>query len=93
MSGKPLAVFDPKRREVLAANGATRIAGVRSDQSTTTAWTLCPALATFVRDPAAERDALERLAGWAAQFSPRLSLEEEGLVVKIGANLRLFGGL
>lgn len=87
------AVFDPSRRVILGVTPAARTAGVRPGQSTTTAWAMCPNLATFARDPCAERRALERLAGWAAQFSPRLVLEDEGVVLEIGASLRLFRGL
>jgi len=91
--GLPAAVFDPARRVILAASEAAAEAGVRPGQSTTTAWAMCPALVTFVRDPAAEERALARLAGWAAQFSPRVSPEAQGVVLEIGASIRLFGGL
>jgi len=91
--GVPGAVFDPGRRVILGVTPAARTAGVRPGQSTATAWAMCPGLATFARDPRAERRALERLAGWAAQFSPRVVLEDEGVVLEIGASLRLFGGL
>lgn len=91
--GTPLAVVEPARREVLAANAAARAAGVRAGQSTTTAWAVCPGLAAVARDPQAEARSLERLAGWAAQFSPRLAIEPGGIVLEVGASLRLFGGL
>lgn len=90
---RPLAVFDPGRRMILAANPAAAAAGVHPGQSTTTAWARCPALVACIRDPAAEAGALERLAGWAAQFSPRITRETEGVVLEIGASLSLFGGL
>ncbi len=92
-AGIPLAAFDPLRRVILAVNEAAADAGVRPGQSTTTAWAMCPSLATFVRNPGAEERALARLAGWAGQFSPRLALEQEGVVLEIGSSLRLFGGL
>lgn len=91
--GTPLAVVEPARREILAVNRAAAAAGVRAGQSSTTAWAVCPALAAVARDPEAEARALERLAGWAAQFSPRLAIEPPGLVLEVGASLRLFGGL
>lgn len=90
---RPFAVFDPGCREILATNAAAAAAGVRPGQSTTTAWALCPGLGAFVRDPKAEEKALERLAGWAAQFSPRLAREPQGVVFEVGASRRLFGGL
>lgn len=91
--GAPVAVVEPARREILAANAAAAAAGVRPGQSTATAWALCPGLAPVPRDPAAEARALEGLANWAARFSSRLSLEHRGLVLEVGASLRLFGGL
>lgn len=91
--GTAVAVFEPARREMLAVNAVAAAAGVRPGQSSTTAWALCPGLTTVMRDPAAEARALERLAGWAGQFSSRLFLEQPGLVLEVGASLRLFGGL
>lgn len=91
--GTPVAVIEPARREILAVNTAAATAGVRPGQSTTTAWALCPGLRSVIRDPGAETRALERFAGWAGQFSPRLFLEGQGLVLEVGASLRLFGGL
>ena len=91
--GIPVAVIEPVRREILAVNAAAASAGVRPGQSSTTAWALCPELTTIPRHHDAEARALERFAGWAARFSPRLSLEQEGVVLEVGASLRLFGGL
>ena len=45
------------------------------------------------RDGQAERAALERLAGWASQFTPMVAIEPDGLVLEIEESLRLFGGL
>lgn len=45
------------------------------------------------RDPDAERAALERLAGWACQFTPMVAIEAGGIVLEIEGSLRLFGGL
>ena len=91
--GTPVAVIEPARREILAVNAPAVTAGVRPGQSSTTAWALCPGLISVMRDPGAEARALERLAGWAGQFSSRLSLDGQGLVLEVGASLRLFGGL
>lgn len=91
--GTPAAVIEPARREILAVNPAASASGVRPGQSSTTAWALCPGLTAMVRDPGAERRALECLAAWAGQFSSRLSLAHQGLVLEVGASLRLFGGL
>ena len=91
--GTPVAVIEPVRREILAVNTPAATAGVRPGQSSTTAWALCPGLISVMRDPGAEARALERLAGWAGQFSSRISLDGQGLVLEVGASLRLFGGL
>lgn len=46
------------------------------------------------RDPELEDAALERLADWAGQFTSSLSIvSRQGLLLEIGASLRLFGGL
>jgi protein ImuB len=45
------------------------------------------------RDEGAEQAALERLAGWAAQFTPAVSIEPTGLVLEVASSARLFGGL
>jgi len=37
--------------------------------------------------------ALHAVATWALQFSPRVSLVDEAVLVELGASLRLFGGL
>lgn len=45
------------------------------------------------RDPRAEQQALLRLAHWALQFSPQVSVvADSGLDIEIGGSLRLFGG-
>lgn len=92
-SEQPIAVFEPARRMILAANARAAESGVRPGQSTATAWAMCSTLTAFARDPAAEKEALERMAGWAAQFSPRVSVEADGIAFEIGASRRLFGGL
>lgn len=91
--GIPAAVIEPARREILVVNAAAASVGVRPGQSSTTAWALCPELTTISRNPDAEARALNRFAGWAARFSPRLFLEQEGVVLEVGASLRLFGSL
>ncbi len=54
---------------------------------------LVPELVVLPRDEAAERQALDGLAGWAWQFSPQLSLRPpRALLLEVGASLKLFGG-
>lgn len=102
----PRAVYaaaDPRQR-LLCCNAAARAAGLHPGQSLSAAHSLCSTLQVWPRDPAAEQAALEALAGWASQFSPRLHLRSaapsgrddagnQGLRLEIGASLTLFGGL
>jgi protein ImuB len=51
-------------------------------------------LVVLQRDPTGEAQALQNLAGWAYQFTSAVIVESmEGLVLEIGASLRLHGGL
>ncbi len=90
----PLAIAEgPAQRPVVAcANAAARAAGVREGQAVAAAKALAGELRVLPRDAPAEREALERLAGWAGQFTPMVSVEPRGLVLEVGASLRLFGG-
>jgi protein ImuB len=49
-------------------------------------------LARPARDEGVERETLERLAAWAGQFTPMASLDRQGIVLEIGASLKLFDG-
>ena len=44
------------------------------------------------RDPSAEREALERIAAWAGQFTPMVAIESQGIVLEVESSLRLFRG-
>src|SRR5690606_23107535 len=79
---------------------AAREAGVHPGQKRATALAVAPALVIRERDVGRERQALEQLANWALQFTPRLSLQWPdaahacaGLLLDIEASLGLFGGL
>ena len=91
----PLVIGEgPSQRPVVAcANAAARQAGVREGMAVAAAKALAGDLRCVDRDEAAERDALERLAGWAAQFTPAVSIEATGLVLEVASSLKLFGGL
>lgn len=52
-----------------------------------------PAAARMPAVAAAAAAALHAVATWALQFSPRVSLVDEAVLVELGASLRLFGGL
>ncbi len=92
----PLAIAAPdgQRQRVHARNRAAAAAGVHPGLAVNTALALCPGLSIRARDEAGEAEALGRLAGWAGQFTSRVSLQPPaGLLLEIGASLRLFGGL
>lgn len=90
----PLVIADgPGQRPlVLCANAAARVAGIGEGQAVAAAKALAGALKIVARDPAAEREALERLAAWAGQFTPMASVDGQGLVLEVEASQRLFGG-
>jgi len=91
----PLVIGEgPAQRPVVAcANAAAREAGVREGMAVAAARVLAVDLKCIDRDEAAERESLERLAGWAVQFTPCVCIEPTGLVLEVAASLRLFGGL
>ena len=94
-SAPPLVVSEgPSQRPIVAcANDAAQAAGVREGMTVAAAQALAGALRCVPRDEVAEREALERLAGWAAQYTPLVSLEPTGIVLEISGSLRLYGGL
>jgi protein ImuB len=44
------------------------------------------------RNPAAEREALERIAAWSSQFTPMACLEAQGVALEVSSSMKLFGG-
>lgn len=66
---------------------------MREGMALAAAKALATDLESMPRDGLAERAALERLAGWAGQFTPMVAIEANGLVLEIEESLRLFGGL
>lgn len=89
---RPLALEVARRLRLV--NATAREAGVRADMSINAALALAPDLRVLARREADEERALHGLATWALQFSPQISLVEgEGMLLEIGASLRLFGGL
>ena len=91
---EPMAIAEgPAQRPVVAcANAAAQAAGVREGQAVAAAKALAGSLRVAARDPLAEREALERLAAWAGQFTPMVSVEAQGLLLEVQSSLRLFGG-
>lgn len=98
VEGTCLAVCD--RLRVLQANEAATARGIHPGQKRATALALCPDLLIRGRDLGAEQQALEQVACWALQFTPRLSLRppgerapRAGLLLDVEASLKLFEGL
>lgn len=88
----PLAIRS--EQHIVAVNASAAAAGIRPGMSTTLALSLHPPLRLHARDPEAERQALQRLADWALQFTSWLSLQPpDGLLLEIAGSLNLFGGL
>jgi protein ImuB len=94
ISTEPLVISEgPGQRPLVAcANAAAREAGVREGQAVAAAKALAGELKVIERDAAAEREALERIAAWAGQFTPMVSLESQGIALEIESSLKLFEG-
>ena len=91
-SEQPMAV--ELGRRLWRVNAAARDFGVQPDMAINAALALTPDLRIRPRCEADEQRALQEIAGWALQFSPQISLVSgQGLLLEIGASLRLFGGL
>lgn len=92
---RPLAIHDGGNRpQVLSCDASARSAGIEPGMSLSAALALHPALQARPRDVGAERRALERIAGWAGQFTPAVSLDTpDAVLLEIEGSLGLFGGL
>lgn len=90
-AGEPWAIVED--RSVLACNGAARALGVCRGSALAAAWALAAHLRILPRDAASEKQALEAVAAWAGQFTPRISLEPpQAVLLEVEGSLRLFGG-
>src|SRR5688500_12325872 len=76
LASGPLAVASTSaaNAEIIACNPEARRRGIQPGMGVTAAWTLAADLQIFPRDAAAERSALERMAGWALQFTPAVGI-------------------
>ncbi len=90
----PLVIAEgPSQRPLVAcANAAAIEAGVREGQAVAAAKALAGDLRVVERKPEAEREALERIAAWASQFTPMTCLDPQGVVLEVESSLKLFGG-
>ena len=82
---------------VVSTNAAAESQGVHAGMRLSSALGLAPALLTREREPAREVETQYRLACWAGNFSPHVSLAgfdgPDTLLVEIAGCLRLFNGL
>lgn len=95
-STRPLAIIDTEDRlcRVIACDEQSAAHGVREGLALNTAFALMPALESKPRDSRRERAALARLAAWAGQYTPRVSLcPPDALLLEVRGSLTLFGGL
>ena len=90
----PLVISEgtTQRPLVCNANEAAREAGIREGQAVAAAKALAGNLRVIARELSKERETLERLAAWAAQFTPMVSIEGQGIVLDVAASLKLFDG-
>jgi protein ImuB len=92
----PLAISHTKGAHacVLLCNRPALACGIRPNMTVSAAYALAATLIVRPRNEVAEREALTRLAAWATQFTPVVSLASpNAIVVEIGGSLRLFRGL
>ena len=93
-SREPLVICEgPEQRPVVVcANEAAVAVGVHEGQAVAAARALASDLRVVPRDPASEKEALQRLAAWASQFSPMSCVDGQGIVLEVESTLRIFAG-
>jgi protein ImuB len=92
----PLAVVSSTgtQAEIVACNDCARRRGVKQGMPPAAASALASDLQVVPRDVAAESAALERIAAWAIQFTPAVSIAPPGeVLLEIAGSLAIFGGL
>jgi nucleotidyltransferase/DNA polymerase involved in DNA repair len=83
-----------RRRDVVAANAIAIQAGLRVGMPATRAQALVNELVIQPADPAADAEALERLAIWALRYSPIVAADNpDGLINDATGTSHLHGGL
>lgn len=79
---------------VIACNPAARSRGVQAGMALAATCALDSSLIILARDAAAEQAALERIAAWALQYTPTVSVAAPSeVLLDIAGSLKLFGGL
>jgi len=92
----PLAVASSPgaNATVITCNPAARSRGVQAGMALAAACALDSGLKILMRDAAAEQAALERVAAWAVQYTPAVSVAAPSeVLLEIAGSLKLFGGL
>jgi protein ImuB len=95
-AGDPLVVVSGSgpQAQIVACNEGALACGIRPHMGLSAAAALDSRLKSVMRDSAAEQSALERIAGWAYQFTPAVSIAPSAeLLLEIEGSLGLFGGL
>ena len=95
-AGQPsaaVAIAD-SAHHIVACNEAALKLGIRRGMAVAAASALSSALHVVPRDGAAEEAALERIAAWAIQFTPTVSIARPAeVLLEIAGSLTLFRGL
>jgi protein ImuB len=82
-----------RRRDVVAANAAALMVGLRIGMPATKAQALMKELVIHHADPVADAEALERLAVWALRYSPVVAADDpDGLIIDATGASHLHGG-
>jgi protein ImuB len=89
----PLAIAG-SRTEIIACNEAALSRGIKCGMPVAAASALAADLNVVPRDTAAEEAALERIAAWAIQFTPAVSIAHpDEVLLEIAGSLTIFHGL
>ena len=94
-TSQPEVVVIEQHRQgmVLAANAQANAVGIASGVTLNAALALLPGVVVKARDESAEQCWLAELAQWALQFTPVVSMVNQGVLLEVRSSLRLFGGL
>src|SRR5512133_264501 len=86
--------MEGSRAAIVACNATARSKGVQPGMPAAAAIALDAHLHVVPRDAGAEQAALERIAAWALQFTPVVTLAVPGVVLlEVEGSLHLFGDL
>ena len=82
-----------RRERIIDCNPAAMTGGVSPGMPVTAARAILDELHIVERNPAAEQEALQRLAAWCYQYSSQVCIpgDRAGLLLEAGASERLFG--